>query len=533
MALDGLGLVAQGENSGAAVHRELPNYRPLDDYVNNLQAQVFQVQAQNAKDKQQQAKDDRDFFNQKIEGWDRDRKAELSNYYNAIRQDWINLKSKGVNPNDYTNPEAIKFQEKLSGFKNAQAASVQHMEANQADMAKLLADNLTDNPTYDYAKSRERVLKEYESLPIAERIGKKPSDYFVQRERPFDMYAPIKDLKIEPFTSKSAYENDEYSSSGNKLNEKELLSDITARAKNPINKEIYEKGLQQGLWKDESQFIKTQFDRAKLLFQPETRYEKKAPKQVSGWNMDFINGGDINDLLKKSGATAIEYNVPNYNAYTGGATASGDPNKPEVFKTSLPQSYQLGNINITIPTAVARDGVTGQPLESNGVISMTSGLLANALTDKRNGNLIPINKKGNTTVNINGQKFTGTEAELTKKLINAGLAEYKPLLLGTVKIKDDLGTETIKSVIVDANSVVNRMTNKGGKDPLDDATAKLEVLNRKASQENGSSGNSQSGSAKAIPINTIRGYLKQEDYSGYTEKELIKFYEDQGFKVEY
>lgn len=466
--MDGSGLVyeGRGDTGAAAYNRSGLQYgqTPLDNIAQNIerqnlikQQQEFQLAKQKEKERAAAFKDLGDI---NLSKWDIANKQELGGDILMAKNAMAELANSGVMPNDYTNPKSQKYNEIQLGIKN-KIIEADAQKAKLDEAQKLLqADFDNPNPVFDREASIA-AMKAYADAPnISARRAIDPSTLLVRKEVPFDTYAPLKDFSITPFVAEKGYETEEMKSTGNYLDAPKLKEKIKSMVDNPLNEEHYQKGVAKGLWDSKSEYEKVLFDQAKLDYAKKSFYERKAPKQKT---LIDISNGNTSDLLASINAGTSPANIPINNSsmmvdeLNPDGTKTGNKVKA-VTNVNIPNTVNLGNFNATIPMGSAMSTATGKRLKGTGALNITSGVVGTPLVYKSDNRVVPLTS-GKIVYKDNEGKYQtieGDEATLTQALLDAGIAEYKPMVLGIANTPDpnDPTKKISEAVWVDADAII-------------------------------------------------------------------------------
>jgi hypothetical protein len=474
--LDGLGLVfeKQGGTGAAAFNEPITQVgrNPLDIIASQI-AQTNQLkQRQQADTDSQKAKDNLKALNFDFKGWDNDNKAYFTQATKDLLAEGSKLQIAGKHLGDYSDPDVAAWNnKKIDNMRDAEA-SVNQGKAIE-EKIKLAATNPDD---YDYEKTSVG-LQEYAKLTPAERLGVDINDYVVRKEKPYDVLSPIADVDVDKFAGDDNFENENMSSKKKKLDKTKLRNEINTIANNPLNSEHYQKGLDQGLWKDKKEYEDFLYEKVENRYVQDKDIKIK-PKDDE-YTIDKINSNGTAD--EQVAALGVGTQKPNIFNRNGTYSA-----------TTVKNAVTLGNINATISGATGYYSEGGKLMDANGK-TLTSGTMSTPLVmkDGKVWRVVPVPDKSTkdkpyrlTYTNRDGKRvtedFIGTQDEVNQQLIDKGIAEYKPMIEGLVKVDDEE-----KSVWIPADAAVQGTTIKDK--VLEGAERAYYVLDRWTKEKNGKS----------------------------------------------
>ena len=439
--MDGLGLVYEKQgNTGAAAYNE-PVYQignnPLDHIAAQIGQEVQQVKKDQAAEKAAKEKANADALNFDISGWDFDNKAYFTQATNALKQKGAQLQHEGLDLSDYNNPKVMEWRKQLKITQDAAKAST-----NQGDIYnKLMAGVSNNRDKYDFEKS-VAGLNTYMQMSPVERLNANPADFIVEKEQPFDAYAPVADVNIDDYIDKNTFGNPNVTTSSSTLNKTNLKKTITDIANNPLNEAHYQKGVEKGLWKDKQDYARQQYEHKAAQAAKDYSRVVHAPKVDT--KVD-ANGDGIIDQ-PAGGQLGVQYPL------------TYDYKTKSMIPTLGQNVIQLGPINAVV------SGNDAWRVESNSRLNKAANIISGTLSTPfvlTNGNVAAIpfdpkdpNKKLSYSVyNKNTQKvepFEGTYDEIVSQLINAKLGEFRPMVYGQTKEND-----VISDVWAKAETVMN------------------------------------------------------------------------------
>ena len=463
--MDGLGLVYEGQgNTGSAAYNQ-PSLQygqtPLDDVAQNIEKQNLIKQQQEfllAKQKEKQkAEAFKELGDINLSKWDIANKQELGGDILMAKNAMAELANSGVMPNDYTNPQSQKYNEIQLAIKN-KILEADSQKAKLDEAQQLLQTDFDNpNPVFDREASIA-AMKAYADAPnISARRAIDPSTLLVRKQKPFDTYEPLKTFDINKFVGSFGNKTPEGGTSGSTLYKGNLKKEMETIANNPLNEEHYNQGVQKGLWNSKDEYAKALYDKAILGYSPKFEKTTNAPKTTT---YQEISNGNTTDLLANLQAGTQRANVPINNAsmMVDVLDENGNPTgekKQATAPVSIPNTVNLGNFNQTIPMGSAIDTSTGKRLSGTGALNLTSGVIGTPLVYKVDNRVVPLGL-GSVTYKDNQGKYhtiEGDEATISQALVDAGVAEYKPMVLGVATIVDpnDPSKNINQSVWVDAD----------------------------------------------------------------------------------
>lgn len=433
---DGLGLVFEQQgNTGAAAYNQPVlgiGTNPLDRVAADIEQQKNIVQQNNLIQQRQNEKLNQQALDVGGSGWEIDNDRQLGQYLNAYKTEVTNLLSKGIKPTDYEKPESRRYWELKQGWENLRDNSLAQKEQFGTAYKAILQDMNSPNPQFEHEQTFQK-MREWQNLPIEERIKTPIESLLVKKEAPFDMYSPIKDVDISKFVGEVDFETPEFASGSSKLNTTNLKESIKKLAYNPLNDAHYEQGKKKGLWDTRDEYAQVQYDKKKLEFTQDTNFTKKEPK--GGYTINYINGGNANQLMGDIGFGKQSINVPDGSGKT----------VPIAYKYTT----QLGNIDAIVGKQSIIDANTGNVIGGTGNMALKSGSLV----------LTPVYKGTN-------KPYPLTPTMDQKKLVSDGTIEWKPMVSGKAESTDGVTTDVV-DVWIPADAILhgtgdsNKALNRG------------------------------------------------------------------------
>lgn len=443
--MDGLGLVYEKQgNTGAAAYNN-PVYQignnPLDQVAAQIGQEVQQVKKTQALDKAAKDKANQDALNFDISGWDFDNKAYFTQATSALKQKGAQLLNDGHDINDYSDPKVMEWRKQQKVMTDAAKAST-----NQgAIYDKLIAGVNGNRDKYDYDKS-VAGLNQYMQMSPVERLNVNPADFLVEKEKPFDAYAPVADVDISKYIDKNTFGNPNVTTSSSTLNKTNLKKTITDIANNPLNEEHYQIGLEKNLWKDKQDYARQQYEHKAAQAAKDYSRVVHAPKTDSKTDS---NGDGIIDQTA-GGQLGVQYPL------------TYDYKTKSMVPTLGQNVVQLGPINAVV------SGNDAWTVDGNKRLGKAANIISGTLSTPfvlTNGNVAAIpfdpndpNKQlsysvyNKTTGKV--EPYDGTYEEIVSKLINAKLGEFRPMVYGQYKSSEG-GTESYNDVWAKAETVMN------------------------------------------------------------------------------
>jgi len=313
--MDGLGLVFEQQgNTGAGAYNQ-PSTRigqnPLDRIAADIGDQV-NIERQNQLIQQRQ----NEKLNQQAlevggSGWEVDNDRQLGQYLNAMKTEFVNLQKEGVKPTDYNNPKSRRYWELKQGWENLKNNSLAQKEQFNKTYQMVMQDLNTEKPQFDHEKTFTK-MREWQQLPIEERLKTPIDQLLVKKEVPQDLYAAIATDKPDAFSAKITTESGspEYSAS----NTRQSFDEAAFKANKKQWYENTEEGkanflaLKGKAWNTVDEAVNVQLERYKTTLPKDrsSKFEKKAPKD---YTINYINGGNANDMMGEIGYGRQEINV--------------------------------------------------------------------------------------------------------------------------------------------------------------------------------------------------------------------------------
>lgn len=415
MALDGLGLVfEQTGNTGAAAYNQPAlqiGNNPLDRVAAGMEQQNNLLQQNKLIQDRQNEKLNQQALEVGGSGWEIDNDRQLGQYLGAMKNEFTNLLAKGVKPTDYNNPESRKFFELKQGWENLKNQSLAQKKQFDDVYKTILGDMNSPNPQFEHEQSFAK-MKEWQELPIEERLKTPIETLLVKKEAPFDMYAPLADIDISKHVVDDDYEDSNIAIDRDKLNKVNLKADVYATAKNPKYNTNFEKGVEDGLWKTRDEYAEVQYQKKLLEYTQKKGITRKPPKDDGDFTINNISGSGADALMGKVGYGKQSINV---------ATDDG-----KFVPIDYKYTTQLGNVDVVAGTQSMIDAKTGKPIGGTGTMALKSGTIVLAPVYKGTSRPYPLTKGMN-------------EAEL----IANGTIEFKPLVSGKAEQEGDDGKEQI------------------------------------------------------------------------------------------
>lgn len=523
--VDGLGLVYEKQGNTGAGAYEQPFLRlgntPLDAEADRINQQI-RVEQQNQmmlerQKERQKAEAFKPFENIELSKWDIANRQEIGQDIINTKNEIAALRGQGVVPNNYADPRARRYDELLLGMQNKIKEADSQKAIYDNALKTLQADFDNPNPVFDVEKSAAALKKFAEAPNISARRGIDPQSLLVRKPKPFDTYSPLKDFDIKPYVGSFGKETPESAQSGSTLNKVNLKKDMEALAYNPINDEHYKQGLDRGLWGSRTEYADALYKKALNQYTPTYKTETKAPK---GYTRSQLNSGNTQDWLNEFGASDIEVNVPLYDAKTDKRIGT------ETERTVVPYSINLGNINATVPAGSVISGSTGERSDATKNYELVSGYMGIPLVYKKDNRLVPLTDGKDILYKDNKGKIvrvTGTPDEIAQQLVNAGVAEYKPMIFGNGKTGAGDNAK-VEEIVVPADAII-KSTNENK--ALQGANAAYEVQKRFAAEKNG----------KTNTSGTPKKQIKRGDIAtkaaaaGYTIAEYTKLLQQNNVEI--
>lgn len=411
---------------------------------------------------------------------------DIYDFKNARAQEMM----KGENPTDPTSPAYLQAQ------KHKLALQGKIIEANKQgkiidDAIKAVnADYDNPNPVLDHDKTMAAIKAYSEAPNMDARRAIDPNSLLVRKPKKIDILSPLKDVTGD-YLGKYEIDNPLSGKSGTYIRKKQLKENVEAAVNNPKNEEDVLGAMKAGDFKDKQEYIDYLYKVKENGLAPDSKVVTKAPKATT---LIDIEKGNTQEQLKALGVGEQVANVTVNNSSGNPVELSKDENGNPVYQTAkvnIPNAVMLGQINVDVPNANAIDAATGKPFVGTGSIKIVSGTMGTPLVYSNTNRIVPLGSGSSAYKDKNGKwvTVTGTPDEISQKLIDAGAAEYKPMLLGVAEAPNaaDNSKTDKKSVWLPANTVLHP-TDKKDK-ALTSAEAAYHILDKASKEKNKVEGN--------------------------------------------